>query len=426
MDNEGVSLRNRAGLVAERAFGSLAHALLSPEIVVAALILRLGGGEMTVAALNSLLVAVGVAQLFTGWYLGRTGSRRLYVLKVSGSSLLLVPVLALVVWRGSRGWPTATLVVLMVVVLGRWAAGALCNPALLDLARLLLSPAERAFVFALRGFASAACGLLAAGAIHLLVRAVAYPANYACIVLASGVAGALGLASVAILQERLAGSDGSGRMGVADYARLLAELLRPGAGGETGQRFRRYVAVRHAIFLSRCAFPFLTVYALRRLGASGREIGLFTMALWGGRLVCGLVLSVVPFLRATPHRMTRLGLACTIVGLVVAVGAGSWRWLLATFFLQGAFLEAFLVADPIFLIDHAPAGHEMAGMSLTMVALYPMRLVLPLVAGALLRWVGFGALVGLALAGCVAALVSLGTLAPATDRLARPPGGEEP
>ncbi len=62
MNDERALSRNRAGLVAERALGSLAHALLSPEIVVAALILRLGGGEMTVAALNSLLVAVGVTQ----------------------------------------------------------------------------------------------------------------------------------------------------------------------------------------------------------------------------------------------------------------------------------------------------------------------------------------------------------------------------
>lgn len=404
--------RNRAGLVAERALGSLAHALLSPEIVVAALILRLGGGEMTVAALNSLLVAVGVTQLLTGWYVGRTGSRRAYVLRVSGASLLLIPLLAWVVWRCSERLPTATLVVLIAVVLGRWAAGALCNPALLDLARILVPAHERAFIFALRGFGSAACGVLAAGAIHVLIRAVPHPASYASIILASGVAGLLGLGSVAVLSERASRAAQTRRMRASDYVSLLARLLRPGRGGEAGRRFRRYVAVRHSIFLSRCAFPFLTVYAMRKLGATGQEIGWFTMALWGGRLACGLVLSTVPFLRKTPHRMTRLGLASTALGLVVAALAGGWHWLLATFFFQGVFLEAFLVADPIFLIDHAPPGHEMAGMSLTMVALYPMRLVLPLVAGALLRWVGFDALVALALAGCAGALVSLATLGP--------------
>jgi len=411
MSGGGSWLRDRAGLVAERSLGSLAHALLSPEIVVAALILRLGGGEMTIAALNSLLVAVGVSQLFTGWYVGRTGSRRRYVLRVSGASLLLIPVLAWAVWRCSERWPTATVVVVFAAVLGRWAAGALCNPALLDLARILLPPRERAFIFALRGFGSAACGLLAAGAIHLLIRGIPFPANYASIILASGVAGLLALGSVAALSERASGEAPAPRMKVGEYLGLLVGLLRPGRGGDTGRRFRRYVAVRHTIFLSRCAFPFLTVYAMRRLGATGQEIGWFTMALWGGRLACGLLLSAVALLRETPGRMTRLGLASTALGLVVAAFAGDWHWLLATFFLQGVFLEAFLVADPIFLIDHAPPGHEMAGMSLTMVALYPMRLILPLVAGALLRWVGFGSLVALALAGCAGAFASVGFLA---------------
>ena len=404
------SLRDRAGLVAERALGSLAHALLSPEIVVAALILRLGGGEMTVAVLNSLLVAVGVGQLFTGWYVGTTGSRRRYVLKVSGASLLLIPLLAWVVWRCSERCPTATVAVVFAGVLGRWAAGALCNPALLDLARILLPPRERAFIFALRGFGSAACGLLAAGAIHLLIRAVPFPANYTSIILASGVAGLLALGSVAVLSERASDRARKPRMKASDYVALLVALLRPHRGGQAGRRFRRYVAVRHAVFLSRCAFPFLTVYAMRNLGASGQEIGWFTMALWGGRLACGFLLSAVAFLRERPGRITRFGLASTALGLVAASLASDWHWLLATFFLQGVFLEAFLVADPIFLIDHAPPGHEMAGMSLTMVALYPMRLILPLVAGALLRWVGFGSLVALALAGCAGAFASVGFL----------------
>ncbi|MFP4057964.1 MAG: hypothetical protein ACLF0G_13940 [Candidatus Brocadiia bacterium] len=402
--------RNRLAVIAERATGSVAHDILAPGLVLTALVHDLGGGAMVVGTLEALLVLAGVSQLLTAYRLQREAGRRRFVLRVAGGALLLLPVLAAVLWGLAESRPRLVLGLLLGLLFLRWSLTAMCNPALLDLSRKLISPDERHKVFALRQLAAAACGVAGAGLTYGVLRGLAMPANYVVLVLASAAVGALSWLAVFLMRERGRGPRPQRLDSPREFVAQLFRLLRPGRGGAAEHRFRHYVAVRHAVYVSRAAYPFVALYALQGFEVSRATVGLFMVARWGGRLTSGLLLTLVPRLRRTPQRILRFALAGTLVGLVCAVATPRWEGLFVTFFLSGAFLEAYLVADPIFMMAHAPPGREVLGMSLTIVALYPMRILLPLAAGILFATVGFPVVAAVALAGGAVAFAAAGGL----------------
>jgi len=422
LDRKAVQ-RNHLALITQRSTGSMVQALLARGVVITFLITRLGGGAVIVGAMGSLWALSGFSQLFTAWYLERPISRKKFVLWVSGVGLFLLPFLALALWAWAEEWKRLMLVVLLAAVFLRSIVSFLCIPALLDLARTLIKPGERLFVFSVRGLASALCGLAAGGVTLVLLRRFVFPVNYVALVLAAALAGLLAWGSVLLFQEGKVGSSRERRSPPADFLRTLLRLLRPGSGGHEERRFRRYVAVRHAIFVSRCAYPFLAFYAAKRFGLPDMAAGWFVLAMRAGRLMGSFTLSVVARLRRSARQVTRIALSCTLLGLAAAVLTSRWEGLLAAFFLQGVFLECFLVADPILMMEHTPPERAVLGMSLTMVALYPMRIVLPILAGLLLHSLGFAAVAGFAMASGVVAFVAAGSLRSQGDVEEQP--GEE-
>lgn len=410
--------RNSLVLIAHRVFGGISNEFVSPLILLAALIEHLGGGEWAIAALTSLLTFGGITQIVAAWWIQDGIRRRVWLLGVTGLSggLLLVLAAAIALLGGTS---PALLLGLVLLLIGlRALAEPASWPALLDLERTLIDPPDRARVFACRGLLSAASGLLAGLAAGAVLGALGFPMGYAVVMALGAAATAAAWTCILGLQEgsALPGRDDPAteippspaprRPAPLDYLRTLFRLLTPGTDDQ-GRTFRRYILVRHLVFLSRCAFPFMTLYAIRRHQLAPGDAAAFVVALNAGRLAGGALLSAVPRMRRTAGRVMALAMGCVMGSLVLAVLGAQWEFILGAFFLQGLFFEALLVADPLYMMAHTPKGHEMTGMALTMVALMPLGILLPQASGLIYDRCGFAVLAGVGIAAAALAIPAL-------------------
>ena len=391
-----------ATLVAQRAMGNLSGEFLASGIVFTALATRLGGGAWAVALLSSLTVIGSISQIFAAWYLQGPVPLRSYLIRVSGLSLFVLPLFGLGLWMGVTGHPSWLLAGLLATVFVTAVAGPLCWPAMLEIERSLISPEDRPRLFAVRGFLGALLSLLAASLTSYLLNRYSYPANYALVIFATSAAAGAAWMILLLLPEPARGQESAQHLSGREFLQTITRLLQPRS--PVGAGFRHYLIIRQAIFVCRCAFPFLTLYAIKKFHLADARVGAFVLALMVGRLCIGMGMTFMPRLRQRPQLTMRLAVTCALLSLVLAVVAARWEILLATFFLQGVFLEMFMLADAIFIMEHAPAERAIVAMSLTMVALYPVGLMLPLIAAYLFNQWGFTFLVALAGSGGLVAI----------------------
>ena len=389
-------------LVAQRAMGSLSGEFLASGIIFTALAARLGGGAFAVAMLSSLTVIGGISQIFAAWYLQGPVPLRSYLIRMAGLSLFVLPLFGLSLWMGATRHPSWLLAGLLATVFITAIAGPLCWPAMLELERRLISPQDRPQVFAVRGFLGAVLSLLAASITSYLLQHYAYPTNYALVILATSLTAGAAWIILRFLPEPARGEESAQHLSGREFLQTITGLLKPRS--PIGAGFRHYLVIRQAVFVCRCAFPFLTLYAIKKFHLADAKVGAFILALMLGRLCIGLGMSLMPRLRRHPQLTMRLAVGCALLSLGLAVVAARWEILLATFFLQGVFLEMFMLADSIFIMEHAPDEHPIVAMSLTMVALYPVGLLLPLGAAYLFNQWGFTFLVALAGSGGLVAI----------------------
>ncbi len=378
---------------------------LSPAIVLAALVKSLGGGELVVAGMQSLVVLGGLSQILAAWYLHEGTSRRRYLLRVNSLGILSLIFLAVAIWILAKEQAALLLYLLLALIFLRALLEPAGWPAQLDLERTLIPADIRSWIFSLRGVLSALAGLAAGAVTHALLKNQAYPTNFALVIVAASLSSLITWWAVYHLKESVRPLEFIERPGPVEFLRTMSQILRPGA--PDGREFRSYIFLRHLVFFSRCAFSFFTLHALDHFHMDLPATAFFVMALSAGRLAGGLCLTFVPVLRRKSHRILAFALISGMLGNGAALMSTQWEGLLLSFILQGFFLEALLVADPLFMMEYTPPRYAVLGMTLTMVALYPMNVALPMVSGFIYQRFGFTCLAALALMGGLAALILL-------------------
>lgn len=408
------------GLIASWALDLFGDELFSLGVVMPLLVVRLGGNETSVGNLLGVLAFVGPMQLLSTWFLERSSERiRPLVFAKAFSLAARIGLLALLCAESHLSAPSVLCgVALLFVFLG--ILGVLTNPIRLDLERMNVPEIDRVRYFSLRGVAGDAFCLLAGGFSFGAFTWLPYPSCFIALALLAIIAQIASLIALSRLRRSPVQQLDKRMESPWLFLKGSLQLLKPGHGGFEEARFRKFVLVRQLVMLSRCAFPFLAIYAVSRFSAGDHEIGALAIAVTSGRVLGGLAMSALRNRLTDPRKIMQLALAFAAIGLLSALLADSWIHILIASSLHGVFLAGMFVACPMLMMAFAPPGQASRGMTLSMVACHPLGIIMPVVSGYIMARAGFGWLALIGVTFAFAAMVGLSRLRLDVENESRP------
>lgn len=149
----------------------------------------------------------------------------------------------------------------------------------------IIPPNRRGMVFGMRQFIGGGLGVLAGGAIGLILSersGLPFPQNYALVFLIAAVGYAVAYASLCFVHEQ---PDEE----ITQPTPLRATLHQVWAITRGDQQFRYYITMRIALLFAGAGIPFLTVYAKRVLGVDDGFIGTLVSVTLASSLLSNVV-----------------------------------------------------------------------------------------------------------------------------------------
>ncbi len=386
--------RNFIGGLWHGAFLAFGYAMTNPDMVIAALVAKLTDSTLWVGGLSTVLgVAATLPQPFVARWIEPRPRKMPYLLLAIYLRTASWAVLAYLIYAIGAENPMALAWALVVVLAVFYAGGGLGGIPYTDIIGKVIPPQRRGAFFGGRQALAAPLSITAAFLAKRILRTYDYPNNYALLFALSALA--LGIASLgfwAIREPRSAHPPAPPTWQA--YQRQVRETVA---------RLKTLVGVQLLTGFSLMAQPFYVVYATQALNAPQHAVGRFLLA-----QVTGGVLANVLWARLVDRYGSRRMLAvCASLSTLTPLSAivlGHWGWqaLWPTFFLSGAVVNGRIVGFQSALLELAPPEHRPTYAGLNALLLLPLAF-LPLLGGALLRVLPYGALFG-----GVAAFVALG------------------
>ncbi len=249
---------------------------------------------------------------------------------------------------------------------------------------------------------------------HVLASDLAYPRNYALLVFSAMIAGGLGMLAFSLVREP---------PGTTRPPTPLGDQLRRGwAAFRENENFRNLLVGRGLLLLGMVVIPFYTVLAQRDLAAPERAVGDYLLVLTITRLAVNYPWGWLADTRGLRWvaRFAALGWGLTAAaGLVLLVLAGRAAegavafpaYLLAypLFVLVGIFTPADSIAGQNLILRVAPEDDRPLYLGFAN-TFFGVLVLLSGLGGALVDWLGLGAIFGFAVAVNLAAFVLLGRI----------------
>jgi MFS family permease len=196
---------------------------------------------------------------------------------------------------------------------------------------------------------------------------------------------------------------------------LKEQLRRGGRLLRENRVYQRYLAVRMLMALTGIALPFYSVYAKNVLGAEAAMAGIYTATSTGARLLSNLAWGGISDRKGNllVLRLLAAGRGLTLLlalGLVALASLlkfeGGWLPYLAIplFFLDGAMFPAGILSGSNFLAELVSEAERpiYLGMTNTLMGVF---ILLSVLGGLLVDWLGYAGLFAAALVLCVMGLV---------------------
>ncbi len=349
------------------------------------------------------------AVMTLGWFLpslfaaGHTqtlGRRLPFVLRYTVWERAPFLVLALAAFVLAERAPTATLALLLAMLLVITGAGGALMPAWMDIVGRTIPTTLRGRFFGVASVLASSGALVGSFGTAYVLAAVRAPWGYGvCFLVAAAFMG-LSFAALTLTREPAAAVT-SPPVPLGTYLARMPGLLR------RDRNLTWFLAARAFALLGMMAGGFYTVYALRAHGAAAWHVGAFTAVFLAGQSVGNVGLGWLA--DHAGHRLViMIGVAATVAANLVALGAPSLPLFSLVFALSGVQVAAVHVSSLNVLLEFAPGVDERptyVGLGTTSLA--PVAFAAPLLAGVLVDATGFVPVFSLA---ALSGLVGLGLL----------------
>ena len=381
-------------------------AFVSSATVLPAFAAWLGASTVIIGAIPAVMtVGWFLPPLFAAAHTEGLARKLPFVLRWTAWERLPFLVMTLVAFFVADRAPRLSLGLLLTMLLIMTGVGGLLMPAWMDLVGRAVPTRLRGRFFGLSGLAATVGGLIGSAFTSWALGALTPSTAYGVCFLAATLAVGASWIALALVRE----SPATTAAAPTDFRAHLSgipDLLR------RDLNFSRFLIGRVLGFGAAMTTGFLTVYALRVLGAPMSEVGAFTALFLAGQMGGQVLLGSLA--DHAGHRLVIVLAVCaaTLMNLV-ALGASSLAVFRAVFALQGLLSGAVQVSAPNLVLEFAPTAEKRPtyiGIERTLIA--PFGFALPLVAGVLIDAIGYAfvfalaAGLGVASAGVLTALVS--------------------
>jgi len=278
--------------------------------------------------------------------------------------------------------PTATLTLLLAMLLVITGAGGALMPAWMDIVGRTIPTTLRGRFFGVASVLASSGALVGSFGTAYVLAAVRAPWSYGvCFLVAAAFMG-LSFAALTLTREPPAVVTSS-PVPLGTYLARMPGLLR------RDRNLTWFLAARAFAIFGMMAGGFYTVYALRAHGAATWHVGAFTAVFLAGQSVGNVALGWLA--DHAGHRLViMIGVAATVAGNLVALGAPSLPLFSLVFALSGVQVAAVHVSSLNVLLEFAPGVDERptyVGLGTTSLA--PVAFAAPLLAGVMVDTVGF-------------------------------------
>jgi MFS family permease len=257
-------------------------AFTSIQIVIPALILRLGGGNVLVGALPVIVyVGLFLPQIFAARYVETFPWKKRWTLRWGSLQRMQVIFMAIALVALGKTYPGLALPVFLALYTMMNIFGGITTPGWFDFYAKLTPLRRRGRLSGLRTSLGSLAAFIAGGALTVFLSAFDFPINYAAGFL---IAFLLQMSST-VTQTYMVEAEPSvtlERRTIVDYLHTLPSVFRQ------NRQFRGFIISSMVLIIANMPIGFFTVYALKRFDASESVVGEFTMAMMSTQVISAI------------------------------------------------------------------------------------------------------------------------------------------
>jgi MFS family permease len=381
---------NLLALGADYGFFMVGLAFMSSATVLPAFAASLGASTVVIGAIPAVMtVGWFLPPLFAAAHTERLARKLPFVLRWTGWERAPFLVLTLVAFFLAERAPRLSIALLLLMLLVLTGVGGVLMPAWMDLIGRTIPTRLRGRFFGLSGLAGTLGGLAGSALTSWVLGALPSSTAYGVCFLAATVFVGLSWVALALVREPPATSTPAQTDFWTHLVGIPALLRRD-------RNFSTFLVGRVLGFGAAMTTGFLTVFALRVLGAPASAVGVFTALFLAGQMAGQLLLGWVA--DRAGHRIVIVLAVCTATLMnLVALGVGSLDAFRIVFVLNGLLSGAVQVSAPNLVLEFAPTLSQRPtyiGIERTLIA--PFGFGLPLAAGLLIDAAGYTLTFGLA------------------------------
>jgi MFS family permease len=374
-------------------------AFLSLQIVLPALVVRLGGGNMTVGLLPLIVYAgLFLPQIFAARYVETLPWKKPWALQGGLVQRLAVLLIGVMVFTFAENSPGVALAGLLLLYLSMQMFSGITTPGWYDLFAKVTPLRKRGRLAGQRtslgSLAAFLCGIL----LTILLGSYGFPNGY---VLGFGVAFVLQSFSL-LAQSFVVEAEPSVtlvRRSVGEYLKGLRDIF------QTNAEFRRFIVSASCLTIANMPVGFFTVYALRRFSADESIVGEFTLAMMSAQVVSATITGLVADRHGNKVALV-IAASGTLLATVWALLAPSAGWFRLVFLFLGFNVGSELMTRYNMSAEYAPVEQRSSYVALMNTLLAPYY-VSALIGGWISDRFGFSALFAVSLLFSVIGIILL-------------------
>jgi MFS family permease len=364
---EQYDLRNYRMNIAEGILYISSAAFISVQIVLPALIARLGGGNIVVGILPVIVyVGLFLPQVFAARTIETLPSKKGWAIKYGFFQRLMILLIAIAVLVLGGSWPRLALLLFLVFFALHHVFAGIGTPAWFDLFTRITPLRKRGrlvgFRTSLGGAAAFLCGLV----LTWLLATFDFPLNYA---VGFFIAIGLQISSLIVQMNLVEGepSRATERRPVFAYLRRLPAVFR------SNRNFKYFIISSAFLIVGNMPIGFFTVYALRSFSADESMVGQFTLSMLMMQAVSALISGFIVD-RYGNKRALMIAALGMLGATLWALVAPSLGWFRLVYVFLGANVGTELMARYNISAEYGPAEQRPTYVALMNTVLAPVYL----------------------------------------------------
>lgn len=366
--------------VSEGTFASFTGVLLGGGIIMPILVKQLGAEPYILGIMGSISGFAVASPLLFAPYIESIHQKKKLVLFLGIGQRIPFILIAFVLWLYSISAQDETAAYMCLIgiaflnLTARFSSSLLVPP-WMDLVAETISDDDKPRLFGYRNGLSSAMGFFSGAIVSWILAAIAFPDNFMILYLAGFFAMVISWLLFSQVDEMSSAYKPKKRQPAGIYFRELAGILKKDSA------YRWFIAYQAINQIGFVAMPY---YAYVAVGVHNMNpalaAGAFIMIRQASNSVANFVFSEIAA-KLGNKPILAAGSALHALAMILAAIAPTGSWFYAVFFIWGLAMAAMQVAGAPFAMAVAPSGRRIGYMSLSQVALAPVSIVFPMLAG---------------------------------------------